>query len=128
MPNYDAARFTTALYSAQSELFFDAEQPAAPQASRQFHIPQGRLGSAPPSLTIEGFFSGDPGVFDIAIQEADTNTDDAYQTIPSAGNITAVDGNFYFRVDLAPFVGVFIRLNLVTRTNGVNLTAKATRR
>ncbi len=128
MPNYDATRFTTALYSAQSELFFDAEQPAPPQASRQFHIPQGRLGSQPPTVTIEGFFSADPGVFQLDVQEADTNTDDAYQTVPSAGSVTAVDANFYFRVDLDPFVGVFIRLNLVSRTNGVNLTVKATRR
>jgi hypothetical protein len=128
MSNYDSTKLCYNIGSGQKGTFFDAEQPAPPQASERFNVPQGRLGSYSPSVNIEGYFSADPGAFEIDIQEADTDTDTAFMTVPSAGVVNAVDSNFRFRVDLAPFVGTFIRLLLVSRTNAVNLTAQVTRR
>lgn len=40
-------------------------------------------------ISVELSFSVDPGAFAIDIQTADTNVDDAFQTLPTSGSITA---------------------------------------
>ena len=128
MPNYDVALTLQSLYPGQIVLAFDGEQPAPPQASQRYGIPSSPLGQHPPSVNIDIQFSADPGVFELAVQEADVDEDADYMTVPSAGTISAVDANFRARTDLFPFTGKFIRLLLVSRTNAVNLTARISKR
>lgn len=113
-----------AIYPGDSQTVFSAEQPVIPQASDRVHLALGPWENYPPSVSIEGFFSGAPGAFEIDIQDADTDADAFYQTVPSAGVISAVSTNNTFRAELVPIKGKFVRAYLKTRTNGVNLTLR----
>lgn len=128
MPNYDTTLQMPSLYPGQIVLAFDAEQPAAPQASKAFAIPTPMIGNHPPAINVDIEFSADPGVFQLDVQEAEEDENASYMTVPSAGSLTTVDANFRSRADIFPFVGKFIRLNLVSRTNAVNLTARISKR
>lgn len=76
--------------------------------------------------SINGFFSGDPGVFEIDIQAAGQNIDSEFQTIAN-GNMTSVDPiNYTFHFSSATKAR-FIRLLMRTRTNSVAVTARMTR-
>lgn len=103
------------------------ESPAPPQASiAVLLLPQD--GGPSPMVCIEGRFSGAPGAFEVDIQEADTDAD-AFYILPtnSAYKVTVVTANNVFRVDLSPTGGKFLRVVLVSRTNAVSFTCKATR-
>jgi hypothetical protein len=112
-----------------------AEQPAVPQAGAQVCIVPRVYSGAVPSIAIEVMFTAAPGVFSLAIQEADSDADAAYITPTVAENpagvagytIAAVDAvNQNARVDLSPTGGRFIRPRLVSRANAVGLVVKAT--
>lgn len=79
-------------------------------------------------LSLEVFFTGAPGNFEIDLQEADTNTDSAFQTA-SGGNakLTAVSANNTGRIDATNIVAKFVRINLASRTNNVGIVARLSR-
>jgi hypothetical protein len=84
-----------------------------------------------PGAMWEIVFSGDPGVFEIDIEDAANDTDNAYilNLSNAAFKITAVgkvgtDGKRYIYVELQPVGAVFQRLNMVALTNVVNVQAK----
>jgi hypothetical protein len=77
------------------------------------------------SVSIEVEFNGAPGVFEIDIQDADTDADAFYQQIPNA-KITAVSAQNIARFELKPFTGKFIRVVLKTLTNNVGIRLKVT--
>ena len=124
--NYQNAYPPRSITLGESLLVFDAETPAPPQASAQAALASAFDNTAP-SISVEISFSGDPGAFEIDIQDADTDADKFYQTIPAGGVISAVSANFTARTELVPIKGRFVRLKLVTRTNAVALTAKISR-
>lgn len=104
------------------------ESPVAGTASIAITLPS-RDGGAVPMISFEGFFSGAPGVFEIDIQESDTDADGLY-ILPTAAayKVTAVDATTQaFRVDLNPTGGKFMRVKLVSRANAVSLVLKVTR-
>lgn len=104
------------------------ETPALGTASIAVTLPS-RDTPGVPLISLEGFFSAAPGVFEIDIQEADTDADGLY-ILPSAAayTVTAVNATTQaFRVDLSPTGGKFMRVLLKTRTNAVSLVLKATR-
>lgn len=105
------------------------ENPAAPQASIAINVGDYQEQGPAPGVSFEGFFDGGaPGAFEVDIQEADTDCDNAYITPTNAAyTITAVTANNRFRVDLVPTGGRFMRALLKTRTNNVTLQLKATR-
>lgn len=133
MPNYPGAANTTtqsptvpgALYPGDKGQCFNAEQPAVPQASISFAIGPGVYENYPQSASVEGFFSGAPGAFEIDLQTADTDADAFYTS--EATTITAVSANNTFRAEYPSIKAKFARLLLKTRTNGVNLTASIAR-
>jgi hypothetical protein len=86
-------------------------------------------GGPPPMVCFEIGFDGAPGVFELDIQEADTDADAFYITPTNAAyTVTAVvAATNKARVDLQPTGGKFMRVLLKTLTNDVEITVKATR-
>jgi hypothetical protein len=82
--------------------------------------------SYPFGFAIEGNFNAAPGSFEIDIQASESDVDASYIVI---GSITAINSNNYFRFDGVPSVAYprFVRLNVVSLTNDVSLTARITR-
>jgi hypothetical protein len=96
----------------------------APIASQRASV---QIGNALPleSISIEVEFNGAPGAFEIDIQDADTDADAFYQTIPNA-KIMAVSAQNIARFELNPFTGKFVRVVLKSLTNNVGLRVKVT--
>lgn len=105
---------------------WSAEQPAAgnggASASQQVAIVRvpGENGT---SFSVDGFFSADPGVFELDVQVALNDVDTQYQTCAS-GNLTTVDAvNFTFHFVANAENARFARLLMRARANAVNVTA-----
>lgn len=105
---------------------WSAEQPPAgaggPSASQQVALVRvpGENGT---SFSVDGFFDGDPGTFEVDIQAAVNDIDTQYQTIGS-GNITTVDVvNFTFHFAANAENARFVRLLMRAIENAVNVTA-----
>jgi hypothetical protein len=121
MPNY-GVRAAVALYPGSQGAAFTAEQPVVPKASQSFALWHPMTG-APNAFSVEIQFAADPGVFEIDVQTSDTDTASYYETYAISGIINAVDANFHARAEFVNIRANFVRLNLKTRTNAVNLTA-----
>lgn len=100
----------------------------AGQASIAVNL-QAQAGDPPPMVCVEIRFSAAPGVFEIDIQEADTDADGFFITPSnSAYTVNAVNAvTFVVRVDLSPTGGKFLRLYMKALANAVNVSAKITR-
>jgi len=103
---------------------FENLQALVPIASNRASV---QIGNALPleSISVEVEFSAAPGVFEIDIQDADTDADAFYQQIPNA-KITAVSAQNVARFELNPFTGKFIRVVLKSLTNNVGIRLKVT--
>ena len=132
MPNYPGtANATTtnttpplpqALYPGDSGLCFNAEQPAVPQASIAFALGSHGNDYTLQPVSVEGFFSGAPGAFEIDLQTSDTDADGMYAS--ESTTITTVSTNNTFRAEFPSVKAKFARLLLKSRANAVNLTAR----
>lgn len=113
------------LYPGDKQLVFNAEQPVAGTASISVAFGV-RPAGGPNTVSVEGFWSGAPGNFEIDLQTSDTDADGMYQlegtaiTQASAGVNTTANT---FRQEFANVTANFGRLLLKTRANAVNLTA-----
>ena len=74
------------------------------------------------TVSISGFFSADPGVFEIDIETADIDADGNY--VAETTTITAVNASNAFHV-LYTVKARFLRAFVKTLTNAVNLTLTA---
>src|SRR5262245_21814300 len=115
-----------ALYPGDKQIVFNAEQPAAPQASISVALGVGLGAPNGATISVEGFWSGAPGNFEVDLQTADTDADGMYQ-IEGNGitqNSTTVNATANsFRAEFANVSAGFARLLLKSRANAVNLTA-----
>jgi len=114
-----------ALYPGDKQLVFNAEQPAAGTASISVALGV-RPAGGPNTVSVEGFWSGAPGNFEIDLQTADTDADGMYQIEGSGITQASVTVNTTantFRAEFANVTANFARLLLKTRANAVNLTA-----
>jgi len=94
-------------------------------ASQQYGMVS-RPGVLGTPFSVHGKFSGAPGVFEIDVQVADTDSDTEYQTI-SGGLISTVDStNNTFHFDATTTNARFMRLLMRSRTNSVSITATVT--
>lgn len=105
------------------------EEIAAGTASLAVVLTAGEPGSPPPMVCIEIHFDSTPGVFEVDIQEADTDADAFYTTPTNAAyTVNAVNATtFNVRVDLSPTGGKFMRLFMKTLPNDADVWAKVTR-
>jgi len=74
------------------------------------------------SLSIDGFFSGAPGAFQINVEAAETDVDANFVGV-AGGIITVVDANQHYHLDAPEWTARFARLKMVTIANAVNSTA-----
>lgn len=98
--------------------------------SQQFSAP---TAGTPVAISFEIDWSGNPGAFNLQIQDADTDSSANYVTLNTAGTITSTPqtaaGGYVSRVELNPWVGAFGRLYMQTQpANAVTLVAKVCRR
>lgn len=120
------------IYPGGTFLAWNAQTPTpgngTTAASQQVALASGdkASGSNTP-FSVDGKFSGDPGVFEVDVQVAATDSDTNYQTC-SGCNITSVDStNFTFHLDAGQAVARYVRILMRTRTNSVSITARINR-
>lgn len=111
----------------KSDNLFNAEQPVLGQVSDRV-----ALGSVyenhPGTLSVEGFFSGAPGAYELDLQTADTDADALYG-VEGTGITTILDVNASsFRGEFINVTARFARLFLKARANAVNITARIIRK
>lgn len=126
MSLYSANSPAIALYSGDTGYAWSSENPAVGSSSQQFALPRAPWASVPLPLSVEIVFAGAPGAFEIDAQTADTDADANYVK-ETNGAITAVSANNVARLELPSTVARFLRLNLVSLTNPVAITARVTR-
>jgi hypothetical protein len=120
-----------AIYPGDSAVVWNAERPLTGAASKALAItPNPAPFGGPINISVEINFSATPGAFEIRVQTADTDTDNAYQTEASGGTITLIGGDgsgFYVRTEIA-VKAKFVRLLMKTQSaNAANVTAKISR-
>lgn len=118
----------TCLNPGDSGYSWNAETPASLSAGQQFALNPGGIPMVAGGqwISAELAFSGDPGTFEVDIQTADTDTENAYQTEPIAGTITSVT-NGYARVELE-IKAKYVRGYMKTKpSNAVSTTLKISR-
>jgi len=114
MPLYDTSSTTLkkAIYPGDTQTLQSAEKISANNtAGLQINVPNSVYQPAQ-GISYELIFSGNPGTFEMDIQDATTDTDGAYQSITNAAITTASagsDGKYYARFELTPFVGKWTR-------------------
>lgn len=95
-------------------------------ASQQLALNPSGGGDLSP-FSIDGKFSGAPGVFEVDVQAAAVDADTNYQTVQN-GAISSVDAtNNTFRFDGTLVQAKFIRLLMRARANAVTVTATVSR-
>ena len=99
--------------------------------SQQFYLPTAGQGVVS-AVSFELVWSGNPGAFNIQIQDADTDLTGNYVTLAVAGTITSspqsAGGTYVSRVELNPWRAQYGRLYVNTQAaNSVSLTAKVCR-
>lgn len=105
---------------------FNAEAVTTGEGSQQVQLLQ-KGNDTVPSLSVEILFSGAPGTFSIAVQEANTDTAGAYQTI-SACTATTANASNYARIDCPAIHANFARVFVTAQpSNVVNTSATITR-
>lgn len=108
------------LYLLQSQLI------TAPQTTIAFQIERTKSGFFYPiGFSLEISFSGAPGTFEVDLQTSDTDQD-AYYCKAAVLN-GGLNSNNVGRIEWTNYWALFARANIVTLTNAVNVTIKATR-
>lgn len=126
-PSQGTGSVPTPILNRNHQYFLWAQQPRAQAltnasvAVKLYRIPGAFY---PDGYSIEVSFSGDPGVFELDIQHADTDSDGYYVTIAS---ISSVNGSFVGRFELPNISARFVRVYLATLTNNVTTTAQISR-
>ena len=130
MPAFQSLAIPSCPYKGDIYKFWNNEQPATGQASERIAVAYAPDGN-PAYYSVQIVFDGDPGAFEIDIQESDV---DAANDFLGAlgGAVTTVQHNgtvYVARVDLnSPVTANFLRLLMKTQpANAVHVTATITR-
>ncbi len=119
MPNYNAQNPPYSIFPGDVALAFNAESPAASQASQQFALPdysgRGEQGRAIRWQTVYGTA---PSAINVALQVALQDVDAQYQTIDSSTN-TAGESRSVSGVNAK-----FIRAKITSITGGSGITVQ----
>lgn len=127
MPAYSSTGNRVVLYPGDALTVWNAESPTTGSSSQQVALtPNTSTDSS--SLSVQVTFSGDPGVFEIDVQEADApDVDGSYNLISTSAKITTVNSSFVGRLDLTGIRADFVRLNMQNDpANAVTTTATIT--
>lgn len=126
MPPYSFSPPFFSLAPGETVRVWNAETPSpgvgGASASQELGLVRLQTQNGTP-FSVNGFFSGPPGTFELDVQVSNDNVDTHYQTI-AGGNITSVDTtNNTFHLDATLVDAAFVRLLMRTRGNNVTVTA-----
>src|SRR5690242_16889025 len=117
MPVYATTNNPSAVYPGDSVSVINAEASTvypSGTASQQVAVGNVWNGNAI-NVSMEVQFSGNPGAFEIDLQDADTDSTNAYQNVPGCALTTATQasgsGAFFARCE-APVKAKFMRANV----------------
>jgi hypothetical protein len=128
-PAYNSQTPAPILGSGQVVVVWNAESPTPGNgtiaATQQYQlVPAGSRAGTP--FSVDAQFSGAPGVFEVDVQVAATDSDTNYQTCSNC-NVTTVDAtNNTFHLDAVLVNAKYVRLLMRSRTNAVSITARIT--
>jgi hypothetical protein len=126
MPNYNpaAAGPPYAIYPGDTGFAFNNENPSAPQASQQFAL-GAVYDNMPASVSLElSFPGGAPTACQYDLQEATTDADANYVTVPGASlTFASLNASGVGRIDSVNLKGRFVRVRKVSQTGGGACTA-----
>lgn len=124
MPGYAGAGRAALLRVNQHRFLLNNELIAAGRASHAVQLERIPRASYPFAASFQISFSATPGVFEIDIQVADTDSDGSYVTVAM---ISSVNTGLTARYDMTNLWPKFVRVFVNTLTNSVNTTALVTR-
>lgn len=124
MPGYQGGGHAALLRSNQQLFLFNNETVVGGRASISVQLERISHSSYPFAASFQLKFSGNPGVFEVDIQVADTDSDGDYITIAS---LASVGSTFVARYDMTNLWPKFVRGNVVALANAVNTTLLVTR-
>ena len=125
MPCYAGTSSAQLLYENRQAYLFQNETVAAGVASIAYQLRRERGAFYPWGISLEIFFSGDPGSFEVDLQDADIDEDSHYVTVDT---ITAgLNASYVTRIELPSFYTKYVRVKLVTLTNSVTTSVLLTR-
>jgi hypothetical protein len=103
---------------------FNAETVTAGTASQQVCLPRNE-GNHPKLVSLAIDFASDPGTFQLDVQTADEDAAANYVTTESI--TSGLNSSYNTRIELSDAIASWLRVVLVSSTNSVALTVKATR-
>jgi hypothetical protein len=125
MPAYTGPAQAALIRDNQQKYLWNNETVAAGTASIAFQIERVNRSFYPWGISLEIFFSGDPGSFEVDLQDADIDKDSHYVTVDQI--TTGLNTSFVTRIELPSFYTKYVRVKLVTLTNAVNISVLLTR-
>lgn len=123
MPVYPGSGKATLLYENRSAYLFQNESRSNGDASVAVQLH--RVGSAPFGFSLDIQFDADPGVYEIDVENSDTDADAnffAVQQVSSTPN-----SSFAVHVEFPLTRTTFTRVRQVSTTNAVKTTVKVSR-
>lgn len=124
MPGYPGAGQAALLRTNQQKFLFNNELIAAGRASIAVQLERIPRASYPFAASFQLKFGATPGVFEVDIQVADTDSDADYVSV---AQIQSVSTGFTSRYDMTNLWPKFVRAYVLTLTNAVNATVLVTR-
>ena len=125
MPGYSGTAQAKLLYENRQAFLFQNETVTAGTASVAYQLRRERGAYYPWGISLEIFFSGDPGAFEVDLQDADIDQDSHYVTVDQI--TVGLNTSFVTRIELPSFYAKYVRVKLVTLTNAVNISVLLTR-
>jgi hypothetical protein len=125
MPGYPGSSQAILIRDNQQLYLWNNESVRAGTASIACQVERVNRSFYPWGISLEIFFSGNPGAFEVDLQDADIDQDSHYVTVDA---ITAgLNASYVTRIELPSFYTKYVRVKLVTLTNSVNISVLLTR-
>lgn len=125
MPGYAGTAQAALIRDNTQQYLWNNETVAVGKASIAFQLERVNRTFYPWGISLEIFFSGNPGSFEVDLQDADIDMDSHYVTVDA---ITAgLNASYVTRIELPSFYTKYVRVKLVALTNPVNISVLLTR-
>ena len=125
MPAYTGPAQAQLLLDNRQAFLFQNETIAAGTASIAYQLRRERGASYPWGMSLEVFFSGDPGAFEVDIETSDVDEDAHFVTINTMTG--GLNTSYAGHLELPSFWAKYVRAQVVTLTNSVAVTILLTR-
>jgi hypothetical protein len=125
MPGYAGTAQAALIRDNQQKYLWNNETVAVGEASIAFQIERVNRTFYPWGISLEIFFSGNPGSFEVDLQDADIDQDSHYVTVDAI--TSGLNASYVTRIELPSFYAKYVRVKLVTLTNLVNTSVLLTR-